>query len=95
MHSQSHPLILHTHSSGPYVYSTQSRGLNLTLYTTSSSDCISGFDIQVDWWSTLGRFGSRYATTVLSWSVGVVSLILFETWEVNSNERKLCWLTTT
>lgn len=75
-----HPILLHTHSSAPYVRDISSRGLNLTLYSSASSGCISGFDIQVDWWSTFGRWGSRYSMTVLSWAVGVVALVLFVAW---------------
>ena len=91
MHSPPRALLLHTHSSGPYtsdIHSTSSRGLNLTIYSLSSSSCITGVDIEIDWWSTVGRWGSRYLMTVLSWAVGVVALILFGVWEAADKDSE-------
>lgn len=82
-HFPPHPLLLHTHSSAPYIPDVrpiQSRGLNLTLYSSASSKCLKGIAVHIDWWSTFGRWGSRYMMTILSWAVGVVSLIVSEVW---------------
>ena len=39
--------------------------------------------LAVDWWASLGRMGTRYPTTLLSWGVGIVSLLLFHSWGVD------------
>jgi len=89
VHSPSRALLLHAHNSGPYVPDS-SRGLNLTIYSSGSSGCLTGVDIQIDWWSTFGRWGPRYSMTVLSWAVGVVALILFAAWEAADENSEYC-----
>ncbi|KAF7970245.1 hypothetical protein HWV62_24492 [Athelia sp. TMB] len=76
-------ILLHSHSSAPCITGTrftQTRGLDLTIYSSASSSCISGLSITVDWWATVGRWGTRYMQTAFSWSVGVVALILLDGW---------------
>ncbi|KII95293.1 hypothetical protein PLICRDRAFT_34135 [Plicaturopsis crispa FD-325 SS-3] len=79
----SRPIHLHSHSSAPYIPDIrplQHRGLDLTIY---ASGChISEFDITVDWWATIGRWGTRYHTTLASWAVGVVAIMLFRAWGI-------------
>ncbi|KAF9226838.1 PGAP1-domain-containing protein [Gyrodon lividus] len=81
---------LHCHSSAPYVPPlrlTPSHGLNLTIYSSGSSchDATELF-LTVDWWATAGRIGTRYPTTLVSWGVGIVSLILFHSWSVEGQQ---------
>ena len=72
-------ILLHTHASGPYIDSDFTHGLNLTIYSSGESACsIHSIDIAVDWWATFGRWGVRYAAPAVSWSVGVVALVLYE-----------------
>jgi len=52
---------------------------------------MTGVDIQIDWWSTFGRWGSRYTMTALSWAVGVVALVLSAAWKAaNKNSKYFC-----
>jgi hypothetical protein len=84
--SPSHPILLHTHGSAPYITSPHSlfqRGVSLTIYFAGPTGCRSGivmFDFHVDWPATFGRWASRYPTTLVSWAVGVVSLVMFGAW---------------
>jgi glycosylphosphatidylinositol deacylase len=74
---------LHAHSSAPYVPPlglTPSHGLNFTIYSSGSSCHDVTLFLSVDWWATAGRMGMRYPTTLLSWGVGIVSLLLFHSW---------------
>ena len=90
-HSSPHPPLLHAHSSAPYipdVHPVQSHGLNLTLYSSASSKCLTGITVQIDWWSTFGRWGSRYMITTLSWAVGVISLIMSEIWRPGASSSE-------
>jgi len=87
--SPSHRILLHTHSSAPYIPSPPSllpRGVNLTIYFSGFVGCrsgIAGFDVHVDWSATLGRWASRYPMTLASWAVGVVALVVFDAWGVS------------
>jgi len=42
--------------------------------------------LSVDWWASVGRTGPRYTTTLLSWSVGIVSLLLFHFWSLEGQQ---------
>jgi glycosylphosphatidylinositol deacylase len=72
-------ILLHTHSDGPYVRSLEpKRGLTFSIYSDACQ-----FDelrLSIDWAASLGRIPPRYAMTMLSWAIGVVSLILFGAW---------------
>lgn len=73
------PILLHTHASAPYVPSTYSRGLNLTIH--SPGECkVERIDIKLDSWGTIGRWGVRYWSAVGSWAVGVVTLMICMGW---------------
>jgi glycosylphosphatidylinositol deacylase len=41
---------------------------------------ILAFDLNVDWWTTIGRCATRYPTTLATWAVGVVALLMFRAW---------------
>ncbi|KAI9510783.1 PGAP1-like protein-domain-containing protein [Russula earlei] len=74
--THSRPLLLHTHTSAPFITSPHSRGLNLTLYT--SQDCrVTSLHLRIDWWGSLGRASARYWTAVPGWAVGVVTWLIF------------------
>lgn len=80
-----HPLtlarkkLLHTHGSAPYIKTPFGHGLNLTIYTDGQGSCaLSGIEITVDWWATIGRWGGRYGAPAATWAVGIVALVLFE-----------------
>ncbi|KIJ69807.1 hypothetical protein HYDPIDRAFT_104430 [Hydnomerulius pinastri MD-312] len=78
------PIALHTHSSAPYMpplNGAPSHGLNLVIYSSGAS-CHDANELflTIDWWATAGRIGTRYPTTLLSWGIGIVSLLLFHSW---------------
>ncbi|RDB19940.1 GPI inositol-deacylase [Hypsizygus marmoreus] len=78
-------ILLHTHSPAPYIpvgSSVPHRSLNFVIYATSLGCNMLGFDISIDWSATLGRWASRYPTTLVSWAVGVVAVVLFTAWGV-------------
>ncbi|KAI6040448.1 PGAP1-like protein-domain-containing protein [Pisolithus marmoratus] len=76
---------LHSHTTAPYVpslaFNSRHQGLNLTIYSYGY-DCADpvGLTLTLDWWGTLGRVGTRYPTTLLSFCVGIVSVVLFQVW---------------
>ncbi|KAI0787198.1 PGAP1-like protein-domain-containing protein [Irpex lacteus] len=80
-----HPLtvarkkLLHTHGSAPYIKTPYGHGLNLTIYSDGQGSCIlSGIEITLDWWATIGRWGGRYGAPAATWAVGIVALVLYE-----------------
>ncbi|KAF8517867.1 PGAP1-like protein-domain-containing protein [Gautieria morchelliformis] len=75
------PILIHTHSSGPFIAYPPAarRALNLSIY--SSGECgVSRVSITLDWWSTLGAWGLRYWTTVCAWAVGVIGIVIAHAW---------------
>lgn len=75
------PILLHTHASAPFIPSSYSHGLNLTIYTTGEDGCaVEHLELSVDLWATLGRWGVRYAAPAASWAVGVVGILLHDSW---------------
>ncbi|KAH7887392.1 PGAP1-like protein-domain-containing protein [Phlebopus sp. FC_14] len=86
----SEPVYLHSHGSAPYVSrgkSVASPGLNFAIYSTSLSCYLaSELFLSIDWWATAGRIGTRYPTTLLSWCIGVASLLLFHLWDAEGHQ---------
>ncbi|KAG5648788.1 hypothetical protein DXG03_000137 [Asterophora parasitica] len=77
-------ILLHSHAPAPYVASslaTPHTPLNFVIYSSGTVGCnMLGFSITVDWSATLGRWASRYFTTLASWAVGVAATIVFTAW---------------
>ncbi|KAI9000694.1 GPI-inositol-deacylase [Trametes punicea] len=72
-------ILLHTHASGPYITSAHLIGHELIIH--SSGECfVNEIVLSVDWWASIGRWGSRYATAAACWAVGVVGIILWDLW---------------
>lgn len=85
-------ILLHTHFPAPYVVPTEpiSKGVEFTVYSSGILDCgadATEFTIAVDWTSTVGRWATRYFTTVVSWAIAVVSLLFFGSWGALDNNR--------
>lgn len=60
------------------------RTLDFVIYSSGSIGCnLDGFTISIDWSATVGRWASRYPTTLVSWAIGVVAIIVFTTWGMN------------
>ncbi|OSD04507.1 GPI-inositol-deacylase [Trametes coccinea BRFM310] len=77
--SFSRRILLHSHASGPYIASDHPVGHTLTIH--SSGECrVSAIELSVDWWATIGRWGSRYATAAACWAVGIVAIVLWDVW---------------
>lgn len=75
---------LHTHASAPYIplsrYSP-SYSSELWIYSVGTGcEDVNKFTLNIDWWTTIGRIATRYPTTLISWGVGVVALLMFQAW---------------
>lgn len=79
------PILIHAHSSGPFIASQTEnrRSVNIDIY--SSGECgISQLEFTVDWWSSFGMWGLRYWTTVFAWAAGIVVIMVlhaFTAWD--------------
>lgn len=79
IHARGRRILLHTHRSAPYISSTAASyaPLDFTIYSSGSIGCnMPGFSLGVDWPATLGRWAPRYLTALITWSVGIVSVII-------------------
>ncbi|KAJ3740976.1 PGAP1-like protein-domain-containing protein [Lentinula detonsa] len=89
-----HRILLHTHGSAPYAYpnSGSNEGFELVIYSVINgcSMQLRGFDLLIDWTATLGRWPTRYFTTIVCWAVGIVSLIVFDAWSSGENNAIPC-----
>ncbi|TFK43831.1 GPI-inositol-deacylase [Crucibulum laeve] len=80
---QDRRLLLHTHIPAPYIPRSPlqaTHGLNFTIYSSSAIGCgkdVHALHISIDWRGTLGRWASRYLSTLVSWAAGVSALVLF------------------
>ena len=78
-------ILLHAHSSAPFSHAGSTRGLNFTIHSSGTAGCsinLGGIDLRLDWKTTFGRWASRYFTVIATWSVGVVAVIIFNSWGV-------------
>ncbi|PIL37457.1 hypothetical protein GSI_01151 [Ganoderma sinense ZZ0214-1] len=74
-------ILLHSHSAAPYIASDHSSGHVLTIH--SSGECgVNEVELSVDWWATIGRWGTRYGTAAASWAVGIVAILMYDTWRL-------------
>lgn len=74
-------ILIHTHSSGPFIPSDEENRHGVTLDIYSSGECgISSFELTVDWQATLATWGLRYWTTVAAWSIGIVAIVIGKSW---------------
>ncbi|KDR84062.1 hypothetical protein GALMADRAFT_219892 [Galerina marginata CBS 339.88] len=78
-------ILLHTHLAAPYIDPARHypSALNFTIYSSGEPDCrneFKKFDIAIDWTATMGRWASRYLTTLVSWSAGVAATVVFLAW---------------
>lgn len=75
---------LHTHASAPYIPLSRfspSYSSELWIYAVSTGcEDVNEFTLIIDWWATIGRIATRYPTTLISWAVGVVALLMFHAW---------------
>jgi len=78
-------ILLHTHLGAPFII--QSRhfpsSVNFTIFSSGEPECreyFSSLEIALDWSATLARWASRYLTTFVSWSAGIVALVIFQSW---------------
>ncbi|KAF8897930.1 PGAP1-like protein-domain-containing protein [Infundibulicybe gibba] len=78
------PILLHTHGSAPYV-SPPRAGVEFSVYSVGSGGkiCVEEIQISIDWPTTLGRWAPRYLTTLVSWSIGIVALVIFSAWNTS------------
>ncbi|KAF8638570.1 hypothetical protein AX17_002112 [Amanita inopinata Kibby_2008] len=84
--SAGHRILLHSHSPAPFVDTlslSQTVGLNFTVYSSAQPGCgQKELFIEIDWSATLGRWVSRYPTTVVIWATSITALLLFRAWGI-------------
>lgn len=83
-------IVLHTHMPAPFIISSQPtrKGVTLDIFSSGLSECsdaLSELRITIDWPATLGRWATRYWTSTLVWSIGVVGLVIFYSWDANGS----------
>ncbi|KIK47060.1 hypothetical protein CY34DRAFT_799756 [Suillus luteus UH-Slu-Lm8-n1] len=75
---------LHTHASAPFIPPSRfspSYSSELWIYSAGTGcEDVNEFTLNIDWWTTIGRIATRYPTTLISWGVGVVALLMFQAW---------------
>ncbi|KAI0638526.1 GPI-inositol-deacylase [Trametes polyzona] len=72
-------ILLHTHASAPYIVSEFREGHKLFVH--SSGECwVDELQLSVDWWASIGRWGSRYGTAAACWAVGIVAIVFWDLW---------------
>ncbi|KIY73861.1 PGAP1-domain-containing protein [Cylindrobasidium torrendii FP15055 ss-10] len=77
---QQRKILLHSHSSGPFVDSETIGGLQFDIISSGSGP--SSISLKLAWWPTLGRWASRYFTTVACFAIAVVSILLYDFWTI-------------
>ncbi|KAG8993305.1 GPI inositol deacylase [Tulasnella sp. JGI-2019a] len=77
----SSPILLHSHSSGPFL-EPNLPGLFLRLYSTGNVDSctVTGLNITVAWRASVGRWALRYWSSLVVWGIGVVSSSMALSW---------------
>ncbi|KAI0677215.1 GPI-inositol-deacylase [Trametes maxima] len=72
-------ILLHSHAAAPYIAFDHATGHRLVIY--SSDECrMREIRLSVDWWASIGRWGTRYGTAAACWAVGIVAIVLAEVW---------------
>ncbi|KAF8622170.1 hypothetical protein AX15_007285 [Amanita polypyramis BW_CC] len=88
-HSPDHRILLHSHTPAPFidVWSPPSHaGLNFTVYSATRHSCGPlTLEISIDWSATIGRWASRYPTTIVIWATGITALLMFNAWGIEDN----------
>ncbi|KAH9482359.1 GPI inositol-deacylase [Psilocybe cubensis] len=84
-------ILLHTHTAAPFIDISRHPPsvLNFTIYSSAEPDCrdeFSSFNLDIDWFATMGRWASRYLTTLVAWSAGVATIIIFLAWSQQESD---------
>ena len=91
-HSPDRRILLHSHSPAPFIDSPPARpGLNFTLYSAVQQTC--GpliLTVEIDWSATIGRWVTRYLTTMVIWATGITALLMFNAWGIADKTRGGC-----
>ncbi|KAL4076355.1 PGAP1-like protein-domain-containing protein [Scleroderma citrinum] len=87
------PLPIHSHAAAPYLQPVEfhpSPGLDLVIYSSGPScDDPVELSLTIDWWGSLGRLGTRYPTTLLSFCIATVSFVLFHDWRPSERPQSV------
>jgi len=90
MTSSNRRILLHSHLSAPFVDHSV-HVMNLTIYSSGELQCLQSLkalDISIDIPASLVRCSSRYLNGIVSWGIGVVSIIIFLAWRKEDFGRK-------
>ncbi|KAI0371559.1 GPI-inositol-deacylase [Pilatotrama ljubarskyi] len=72
-------ILLHSHASAPYIASEHPVGHKLTVH--SSGECwVTEIELTLDWWGSIGRWGTRYWAAAVCWGVGIMGIVLWDVW---------------
>ena len=79
---QGRRILLHTHGSAPFLQGVSpDYGLSFVIYSSGVSSCNpEGLTTTLDVRATLGRWALRYFTALASWCVGIVAIVMLQTW---------------
>ncbi|KAL1664296.1 PGAP1-like protein-domain-containing protein [Schizophyllum commune] len=81
---QDRNVLLHTHLPAPYIHDPRPQpGITFSIYSSGSTGCqheLAGIRISIDWPTTVGRWTTRYFTTLATWCVAIVALTIFVAW---------------
>ncbi|KAL1734367.1 PGAP1-like protein-domain-containing protein [Schizophyllum commune] len=81
---QDRSVLLHTHLPAPYIHDPRPQpGIAFSIYSSGSAGCqhdLAGIRISIDWPTTVGRWTTRYFTTLATWCVAIVVLTIFVAW---------------
>lgn len=85
LHSPDRHILLHSHLYAPFVDRSTllTPFFHLTIISSPEEACreaMSGLSLTIDWRASIGRAGLRYMNTLVSWSIGIVSVLLFIAW---------------
>jgi len=88
--SSNRRLLLHSHLSAAFV-DQSAHVMNLTIYSSGEPQCrqnLKALVISIDIPASLGRCASRYLNGMVSWGIGVVSIVIFLAWSKEDFGRK-------
>ncbi|KAL1721710.1 PGAP1-like protein-domain-containing protein [Schizophyllum commune] len=81
---QNRNVLLHTHLPAPYIHDPRPQpGITFSIHSSGSAGCqhdLAGVRISIDWPTAVGRWTTRYFTTLATWSVAIVALTIFVAW---------------
>lgn len=101
--ASSDPILLHSHSSGPFL-DPATPGMYLRVYSAGGSESCSltGLSVRLNWQASMGRWALRFWSSLVVWGVGVAAIGMAWSWlrwerggESQYSTMSLCYLVST